>query len=443
MFDVSGNSTASIAAYAVIGVTTGTGTLVAVVCIFIFCYCRRNKKRKVTKLKQGVDNPLAQLEQLSIKLDPLRILKITDIIEGNITLPDESEFEILVKMDAKRYQNSKTVQGRRYNSAENGCLNRYPNVLPYDSNRVVLVNKIQGLDYINASLLNPKKDDDATYEYARMTPYFPYRNLAVVVAQTPMSYTMFHHLQMLQEQRIDVLVNINRPDSFPINQNVCEECNVKRYFHIDVKTVKKQVISPVLSQSRIQLHHTLLKTTHNVKLFNLRDWPTDEPIDEKDIIKDLITAICLIRRLIGKGKDHLNICIQDQEAGCSGASIFILLYQLMDNVDEAILCARGQLEMSSGFHTTVNIFQTVDKARQKRAKMICNANEYRFLFKCVTYYAQNRAHLDSLQVDDQANYDSDDADDRNFYTAEEIRRHTCSCCRADDDNYVHWEDLPR
>ena len=79
---------------------------------------------------------------------------------------------------------------------------RCQNILPYDHNRVKLIKPISEVDYINASWIttvNPSKTD--------LTPQNSSSSAATFIAsQGPLLNTCTHHLQMIHEQKIDLVI---------------------------------------------------------------------------------------------------------------------------------------------------------------------------------------------------------------------------------------------
>ena len=66
---------------------------------------------------------------------------------------------------------------------------RYNTILPYDENRVDLIAEIDGSDYINASWITDKRE---------------------IATQGPLPNTVVHFLQMICEQKIDLIVMLTK-----------------------------------------------------------------------------------------------------------------------------------------------------------------------------------------------------------------------------------------
>ena len=74
--------------------------------------------------------------------------------------------------------------------------NRYGNIIPYDDNRVILLNPIKGCDYINASWINNNI-------FLESLPTF-------IAAQGPLPQSRSHFLQMMMENKDKVIVMLTK-----------------------------------------------------------------------------------------------------------------------------------------------------------------------------------------------------------------------------------------
>ena len=69
---------------------------------------------------------------------------------------------------------------------------RYGNITPYDLNRVILLNPVQGCDYVNASWISNNV-------FLQSLPTF-------IAAQGPLVQSLPHFLQMILENKVSVVV---------------------------------------------------------------------------------------------------------------------------------------------------------------------------------------------------------------------------------------------
>ena len=96
-------------------------------------------------------------------------------------------------------------------------MNRNKEILPYDHNRIKLKNPIDGRDYINASLVLP-----SNYSEPDRLSLLP--KLSFIAAQGPMEDTTSHFLQMIYEQKVDIVVMLTQLKE---NEgiNIYDSCN--------------------------------------------------------------------------------------------------------------------------------------------------------------------------------------------------------------------------
>ena len=69
-------------------------------------------------------------------------------------------------------------------------------MIPYDNNRVILLNKINSVDYVNASWI----------KNVTMTPNMP----TFIAAQGPFSHTIPHFLEMVLENKVTAIVMLTK-----------------------------------------------------------------------------------------------------------------------------------------------------------------------------------------------------------------------------------------
>ena len=107
-----------------------------------------------------------------------------------------------------------------------------------------------------------------------------------------------------------------------------------------------------------------------------------------------------MRRMIGKDKTTTNLVVQDANGGVGGAAVFIILLKLLQAVDESIDNSDVDGELSSDAMTSLNVFQTVNVMRKKRAKLIKTLEQYTFMNDCLLDYVHDKPYFDNLTVED-------------------------------------------
>ena len=88
-------------------------------------------------------------------------------------------------------------------------INRYTNILPYDKNRVKLLEPINGCDYVNASWIT-----EGSHNKDVACP-----NISFMSCQGPTEYTAPHHLQMIYENNVDIIVMLTKLEEMKENGN--------------------------------------------------------------------------------------------------------------------------------------------------------------------------------------------------------------------------------
>ena len=128
---------------------------------------------------------------------------------------------------------------------------RCQNILPYDHNRVKLIKPISEVDYINASWIttaNPSKTDLTPQNSSSSTATF-------IASQGPLLNTCTHHLQMIHEQKIDLVIMLAQ----------LEEGGGKTYIERILITEKSSFLrSPKLSRNLEVRNTQLLKKIHEL-----------------------------------------------------------------------------------------------------------------------------------------------------------------------------------
>ena len=80
------------------------------------------------------------------------------------------------------------------------------NILPYDHNRIKLMDPIDGSDYVNASLILLSNYNDP--DRASLMPNSV--KVSFIASQGPTIDTCVHHLQMIHEQEVDVVIMLTK-----------------------------------------------------------------------------------------------------------------------------------------------------------------------------------------------------------------------------------------
>ena len=123
---------------------------------------------------------------------------------------------------------------------------RYPNIKPYDFNRVRLKTPINGTDFINASHItgtnaNPYQNRESRFmdmslKISKNTKHpnnnsgdpARFLNINFFASQGPLPNTCAHHLQMIFENNIDFVIMLTKVAEEE-NKGILKICLLKRF----------------------------------------------------------------------------------------------------------------------------------------------------------------------------------------------------------------------
>jgi protein tyrosine phosphatase len=337
-------------------------------------------RREYDELEYGEPTTLRCHSKLSVK----------KLQENKITMPSETEFEELEDRDGRRYNKMAdftTILGQNCNF--DGLMNLDPEVLPYDFNRVRLKTPIKGLDYVNASwMVRARKDKDA-FNLKEMRQYLPFSMMNIILTQDPVNNSMPSYYQMIHERKVDIVLKIG-------SHNMNETENIHQSFgHMDRKLIKRKQIYDFLTKETVcTFYNTSNNFPRNTQIFTFEGWPTDENFSE-EMTTNFLLMISMVRRETIRKRGTTTILSQDSAGGISGASAFVVLYQLLEQYDDALFPG---LDDSIDENSTLDVFDVVDESRKLRSLVISNFSEYQFLFRSLVHYAQNREEFDYFNV---------------------------------------------
>ena len=204
---------------------------------------------------------------------------------------------------------------------------------------------------------------------------------------------------MLYENYVHVVVDICTAECFDSDEFHLE--NSKQFNHLQVKMSKGKLVTPFLASRYIEVHNSNDNHTQKLRLFRFVDWPTmvlaEKTVEDRNTF---VSSIILLRKVMGKDMTTTNMVVQDANGGVGGAAVFIILLKLLQAVDESIENADAEGQLSSSTITNLNVFQTVNIMRKRRAKLVSTLAEYRFMTDCLLRYIQDKPHFDNLRTED-------------------------------------------
>ena len=318
------------------------------------------------------------------------IVPISGILEGKLDMPSKDEFERLFKYQDKIESKLTTYQGKRNNDRIG--LNAKADILPYDHNRIKLKNLFEGSDYINASLISSlRRSEEPSYDEIIYTSYVPTFQIEFIVGQEPNKNTFTRHFQMLHEQRVHVVISLHRGKG--TNKLILDK--VDSFHNMTRKTVKKIQVSDTMCVYIYELFDTTSVETQyktQVLFFEIFNFPKWDDFDVEDA-RNILSNISSIRKQIKAKNNRLKMMVYDDEAGSCGASLFVALYDMLENVDGSVN-EENQLKKSA---EDVKVFDVVNGLRKDRMMMVNTFSAYKFLHMCLMEYGPNKKTYDAIQ----------------------------------------------
>ena len=336
-----------------------------------------------------------------------RSVAFTEIATGNVSLPNEKEFEKLDKYVEKDGSKSKISEGRKNNQIG---LNRNTDVLPFDEHRVKLREPINGRDYVNANWLGKIRDDDYYDEAANTTTrvevneeYNAYYeedptvepiekasnvNVTFILGEDPTTNARPHYYQMLLENFVSVVVQIKDQA-----ETKAPKIGKDRHFgHMTRNIQSREKVNSNLYKTEMYIINTNTNKNfrHLLTSFELIRQPLSGNTN------DFLTAMSIIRNCFKDVDGSVKAMVHDEEGGIGGASVFVVLHDLLQRVDE--LFEKGkQSSFSDDEGPTLDVFKIVNGFRTYRPQMISNFGDYKFLFMCLGNYGGNKASFDLIR----------------------------------------------
>jgi len=331
------------------------------------------------------------------------------------------EYDYLIELDKfLHYEISKQIG---WNYTLHGQLNRYPTILPYDYNRVKLINLIKECDYVNASWITGPLEQDENLETVKHSmslkdPTF----ISFIASQAPTDKTCVHHLQMILDYSVDIVVALT-----PVFIDDCETERCHQYWpdedgesksfdHISIAkisdetlredTFKRKLVITSANKDEGSVKSDSFRTRHQFTQFHYIGWPDcavpgdcKHQIHESDPIVNLLDDV---KKEINTEKKEVRILVHcSVGVGRTGTFIAVFklneaiqkLKRLQDHNDNSITCSnisschdeiipgledkrRKNLKISRG----LDIFEVVLSLRCKRMNMVEAPEQYAYLY---------------------------------------------------------------
>ena len=317
------------------------------------------------------------VKEEDISLSSYRV-PFKSIANGSVSIPTITEFKNL-----KQYEDE--LQPRYVTNSDLGTSS-----FPFEHNRIKLQNAIGSNNYINANWIT-RNSDECNYDSAVYSSNIPYRDIRFAISRTPLSATMKHHYHMIRECMFDTVIGFSEE----VNKN---PFLVGKVYHFDDLTVK------VLNRIDMTLNLTRTEMTlfdknapeyqinHKFIYFEFTAWPKNEIRNFQDT-EFIVSAICMIRDEMMRGSRSLpKVLVHDSFGGVRGSAVFLAMYQLMNEVDEAFKAD----DMLKQYVKDADVFGTINRLREDRKNMVDEFITYKLLHQCLAYYGSNRKTLSDL-----------------------------------------------
>ena len=303
------------------------------------------------------------------------------VLTGELDMPSRYEFEELEKKEKLR-STRLTLHGRL---KKNEPFNLHKDIVPYDQNRVKLQYSGKESDYINSSWIH-RPETEEMYDPLIRQPYLPSSQLGIIVSQTPVPMTMNHHLMMIYENDVHIAISLSGANPFSLNT---EDNSI-----VSQTLLSKHAVEHFLTKETWDLN-TARGCIKELVYYHIK-WNFEKSYSDEDY-ENMIKTITYIRLEIGTSRPNINMLVHDGNGGISEAAIFMALFYLLEEIDEASLSSGSPNALRiKQEEETLDIFGTVDNLRNGRMKMIRSHDEYNFLHRAVVYYTQNKTEFDDL-----------------------------------------------
>lgn len=262
----------------------------------------------------------------------------------------EREFETLTKLNKFSIPRSTNAGAHETNISKN----RYPEVLPLDSYRVVLksLEKSGSGSYINATLINSANS-----------------NTTFIMAQSPLPSTTEDFWRMIYQYECSSVVSMSDMDS--TNEIIGEylpKSGQKRYGKILVKCISNPENAGGLLQQRFSLSHSSSKKKFEVSHFQLLSWPREE-----SQVAGFIRIMMKMQPMM-KSKRTVTVHCLD---GASRCGVFVAIATELGN-----LKSRGDID----------VFQTVHELKGRCRHVITKYDDYFLCYRVLKGIVDAREH---------------------------------------------------
>jgi protein tyrosine phosphatase len=300
-------------------------------------------------------------------------MEFSENLFSRLTKEDKDDLSIpeKFKMEYTRLPASMCKDSRYSIALKNGCLNRYPDILPYDSTRVILPPIPEGCEYSSSEGFIPLQKNPDTYINASNVKVDDINS--IILTQGPKPETVDTFWWMIFSKRSCVIGMFTKP----FEQEKCKSTTywpktqgqvlyvlggklkitniLTEYFDDKSKDVDKMVIVDLLLE--FTLGNEII--SHKVKHFHYKKWP-DHGVPET-VSSELLFFLDYLRTY--KEETNTTPFVLHCSAGCGRAGV---------------ICAAFRMLI-----TRETLFETVVAIRQDRPNLVQSAGQYYYIFRLV------------------------------------------------------------
>ena len=342
--------------------------------LMYFCY----QKRSPTYVddKDEKRPPSIATKDISNKIP------ISTIFSGDVLIA-RSEFETLTEQERLR-SNLASIQG---GLNVNKRFSTNPDILPFDENRVKLRSKANRNDYINASwIYQPSKQKE--YDSLMMHPFLPIDNIGMIVCDAPNEVSSNRYGEMIYQHDVDLILHISRTDSHKTGSVLAllrevpgEPSDVSR------KLLKSSFIEKYLVKEEWDIS-TERGKTNQLTFVELKGFS----LYKEEAIHQVLRTITFIRNKFGCDREYATMVIHDEQSGVSEAAIFAALFNLLEQLDDALLNTDGHGDKNQ----SIDVFRVLNDLRKKRMSMIHTFEDFSFIHQVLMYYVKHKSTYDEM-----------------------------------------------
>ncbi|KAF2069612.1 hypothetical protein CYY_009068 [Polysphondylium violaceum] len=294
---------------------------------------------------------------------------------------------------------SETSEGdKKHNSIKN----RYTNILPCNSTRVILekIGDKEGTDYINANFIDG---------------VFPKQ---YICTQGPLQNTISDFWRMMWENSCSIIVMLSReqencrpkcdrywPDNetgiTPTNHPPLSNNTTQHTFNVKLKDVTRDEKREIIIR-KLSLTHMATNSTREITHYQYEGWPDHNAPPSTEPLRHLLN-------IINDNQNALDVKLQNRpivvhcSAGVGRTGTFCTVHIMMKRLEEyfvsidsssscsSALSAIDHLEQSKSID--FNLFNIVLQLRAQRPGMVQQMEQYIFCYQTIFDEIQNRLSL--------------------------------------------------